>query len=115
MPQVKITIKEDTYKKLKKAAEKNYRTTTEEINFRLAESFTQPQPQPSTTPLQPFTPPPDPITNPPYKITLDNTPETNNTTQPDANHTAPDTPTTTHTKHKDIPERWMRLQRHRPK
>ena len=104
MPQVKITIKEDTYKKLKKAAEKNYRTTTEEINFRLAESFNQPSTQP--LPLQPFTPPPDPITNPPYKITLDST------TTPEAHDT---THTTTSTKHKDIPERWMRLQRYRPK
>ena len=38
--QVKIVIPDDIYEKIKIEAEKNFRTITQEINYRLHKSFT---------------------------------------------------------------------------
>lgn len=41
--QVKIVIPDDIYKKIKVEAEKNFRTITQEINYRLNKSLTSQQ------------------------------------------------------------------------
>lgn len=55
--QVKIVIPDELYEKIKIEADKNFRTATQEINYRLTNSFTtqpQPQPQPYEIPGVPF-------------------------------------------------------------
>lgn len=73
--QIKITIDDDTYKKLKKSAKDNLRSLSNEAFFRLRESFIS----------RTFTP--TPIISPtiipvePYKITLTNSTNTEPTAQ----------------------------------
>ena len=64
MPQVKVTIDDKIYKQLKKEAKDNFRTITNEINYRLQQSFTQ------TTPTYIPHGTPGDIPVEPYKITL---------------------------------------------
>lgn len=53
--QVKIVIPDELYEKIKIEADKNFRTATQEINYRLTNSFTtQPQPQLYEIPGVPF-------------------------------------------------------------
>lgn len=40
--QIKITLTEENYNKLKDAAEKNYRTLSQEINYRLNQLLSRP-------------------------------------------------------------------------
>ena len=40
--QIKVTLTEENYNKLKQSAEKNYRTLTQEINFRLSQLLSRP-------------------------------------------------------------------------
>ena len=39
--QVKLTIRDDIYKQLKEEAKRNFRTITEEINYRLSKSLSE--------------------------------------------------------------------------
>ena len=69
--QIKITIDDTTYKKLKKSAKDNLRSLSNEAFFRLRGSFISPTPSPVI---------PTPIINPtipvePYRITLTNSTE----------------------------------------
>lgn len=45
--QVKIVIPDELYEKIKIEADKNFRTATQEINYRLHKSFTAPVYQPA--------------------------------------------------------------------
>jgi len=40
--QIKVTLTEENYNKLKQSAEKNYRTISQEINFRLSQLLSRP-------------------------------------------------------------------------
>jgi hypothetical protein len=55
MPQVKISIKEDLYQKIKTSATNNFRTITEEINYRLHHAYATPTPTHSSVTPTPFT------------------------------------------------------------
>ena len=66
--QIKITIDDATYKKLKKSAKDNLRSMSNEAFFRLRESFTQPAPIPTPTYIPHGVPGGIPVE--PYKITL---------------------------------------------
>lgn len=71
MPQIKVTIDDKIYKQLKKEAKDNFRTITNEINYRLQQSFTTPAPAP-IIPTPTYIPHgvPGGIPVEPYKITL---------------------------------------------
>lgn len=73
--QIKITIDDATYKKLKKSAKDNLRSLSNEAFFRLRGSFISPTPSPVI---------PTPIISPsipvePYRITLTNSTNSTNT------------------------------------
>lgn len=51
MPQVKISIREDLYQKIKTSATSNFRTITEEINYRLYHAYSTPTPASASTPF----------------------------------------------------------------
>lgn len=76
--QIKVTLTEENYNKLKQSAEKNYRTISQEINFRLSQLLSRPGglDAPLTSPI--YYPPgvrelkdAPGIPETPYKITLD--------------------------------------------
>ena len=69
MPQIKVTIDDKIYKQLKKEAKDNFRTITNEINYRLQQSFI-PAPITPTTPTYIPHGAPGGIPVEPYKITL---------------------------------------------
>lgn len=49
--QIKITLTEENYNKLKDAAEKNYRTLSQEINYRLNQLLSRPGGLDSPSPI----------------------------------------------------------------
>lgn len=76
--QIKITLTEDNYKKLQQSAEKNYRTLSQEVNYRINQLLSRPGglDAPLSSPLiypagvrTPLHTEPG-IPEPPYKITL---------------------------------------------
>lgn len=88
--QIKITIDDATYKKLKKSAKDNLRSLSNEAFFRLRGSFMSPTPSPIM---------PTPIVSPsipvePYRITLTNSTNTEPTAQTGEGTAAVQTTTT---------------------